>query len=261
VTDFGRKPLSQNQTAQLWANLWEVVMSDLTRFTNAPKFDDLDHAGYAAALTPLCQWLAARGMGHNAAQVHQVRYAIRNCEFRPTYEKVEGFVNKAIGRVVQELTGAEIEARQLQSMPANPPAALLEAVPGEWKESSAPLPGVQLDPDPRFWRSEQFPSARAHFLALKRALNRTTDEARLKTLRAESERGTYRIAPGVADPLDEIPADMRAEYMMRALNELKAKGRGRSPMAQRDKALSLYRLAMSEQRQKQQEEAMMAGYV
>lgn len=97
-------PHNARNTTPWQARLWRDIQSDIVSKAG-PAIEwkspeggmSVDTKGYSDAIKPLLEWIAADEKRSNESpEVWQVRFAIRNSEFRPTYAEVAKFVKKAL---------------------------------------------------------------------------------------------------------------------------------------------------------------------
>jgi hypothetical protein len=192
-----------------------MLIDDLSKKGSIP-LDDFDRQAYFKAFKPLMEFAARKGEGGDTApQVWQVRFAIRNSEFRPSYEAVDGFVCRALGIV----TGGEAATMRP-----------VEALRQEYADAPAPhalIAGSPVD------------SARTR---AKRLIAELANRAPGNSCKRAEDAVTY-VWPGETSgdsPLSTIPVEDRERYCQIALLEIQAKGGGRHPRNVQRLAARLY---------------------
>ncbi len=201
------------------------ILNDLATKGHTP-LDEFDREAFTKEIRPLMEFAAKTQDGDTLPEVWQVRFAIRNSEFRPVYEAVGGFVRKALKIAVGQ--GGDMAARR-------PVEALREEYTRDAEPAYQQITGSPVRSD----------SARANAKRLIAELNKRGPQM----TRCESAaQAVVYTRPGETrgdSPLNTIPLELQAEYCAIALAELKATGKGLHPLNVQHTAARLYRGAMA----------------
>lgn len=193
-----------------------VILSDLNRVGHA-KLDDFDAGEFEKALNPLCLAVAEGRITSDSPEVWQVRFAIRNSAFRPTYEDVSVLVAKALG----QRTSAPPENAEAYRVVTAPKA--LPVGPSTARNRARKVI--------EFLKAGE--SSRADALA----------SAGVGIVRASTVADAliWTPAEGQSDPASVIPSNDQAYWIERAFSDLLRRYKGRHPLAVRFHAVKLWR--------------------
>ena len=184
-----------------------------------------DNDAYSLMLRPLAKH-AAKLSSATCPEYWQVYFAIGNCkkdgyEFRPTFEEVQGFVNKALKITIA--SGAEIDARR--------PVALLRAEYGEANHSAKQIAGSPV------LTSREKAKAMVARLANREVGNKCETAQQAIEYRAPGEM--------FDTPLSKIPADQQEYYCKKAMEHIAETHGGKHPRNVQMIAVRLWTGAMA----------------